>query len=135
MVSPYLVTNETYLKNEWRLPQNEHHKVKKAMKFKDDLGERLPGNEDDILVIYSDKLNTFDTIGYSSTGIAIDKKTLHFSPPDKQHGDIVVVTDSAMGSMPGSHTYKNSICIPNVTHTDLPNHNKTIAEIKNFLKI
>ena len=129
-------TNRTYLeKNGWSLPQDDQDKIKKAMKFKDDLGEKLPGNEDDILVIYSDKLKTFDTIGYSSTGITIDKKTLHFSPPYKQNGDTVVVTDSAMGSMSGKPTYKNSKCIPNVTHTDLPNDDETIAEIKKFLKI
>jgi hypothetical protein len=31
---PILGTNETYLKNEWSLPQNEQDKVRKAMKFK-----------------------------------------------------------------------------------------------------
>jgi len=136
---PILGTTETYLKNEWRLPQNEHHKVRKAMEFKKSLGEKLPGNDEDILVIYSNTHETMDTIGYSSTGITIDANypPYHFSPPidHGQCGDTIVVTNSAMGFMSGSHTYKNSKCIPNVTHIDLPNDYETIAEIKKFLKI
>jgi hypothetical protein len=130
---PIYGTNRTYLENKWQLPQGDQDKVKKAMDFKDALGEKLPGNEDDILVIYCDNLETFDTIGYSSTGITIDKETLHFSPPYKQNGDTVVVTNSAMGSMLGSPRYKNSRCIRNVTHIDLPNDYDTICDIKNFL--
>jgi pimeloyl-ACP methyl ester carboxylesterase len=136
---PILGTNETYMKNGWRLPQNEQGKVRKAMEFKKSLGEKLPGNEDDILVIYSNTLETLDTIGYSSTGITIHANypPFHFSPPIdyNQCGDTVVVTDSAMGSMSGSPTYKNSKSIPNVTHTGLPNNNETIGKIKKFLKV
>jgi hypothetical protein len=40
--------------------------------------EKLPGNDDDILVIYSNTLETLDTIGYSSTGITIDANYPHF---------------------------------------------------------
>jgi hypothetical protein len=120
------------------VPQNEQDKARKAMEFKKSLGEKLPGNEDDILVIYSDTLETLDTIGYSSAGITIDVNTsFHFSPPIdyNQRGDTLVVTDSAMGSMSGSPRYKNSKSIPNVTHTGLPNNDETIAEIKKFLKV
>lgn len=132
-------TKETYLENEWSLPQNEQDKVRKAMEFKKSLGEKLPGNDDDILVIYSNTLETLDTIGYSSIGITIDANypTYHFSPPIdyNQCGDTVVVTNSAMGSMSGSPTYKNSKSIPNVTHTGLPNNDETIEKIKKFLKV
>jgi pimeloyl-ACP methyl ester carboxylesterase len=135
---PILGTNETYLKNGWSLPQNEQDKVIKAMEFKKSLGKKLPGNDDDTLVIYSDTLETLDTIGYSSAGITIDMNTsFHFSPPIDydQRGDTLVVTNSAMGSMSGSPTYKNSKSIPKITHTALPNNNETIAEIKKFLKV
>jgi hypothetical protein len=63
--------------------------------------------------------------------------SFHFSPPidyDKR-GDTLVVTNSAMGSMSGSLTYKNSKSIPKITHTALPNNNETIAEIKKFLNV
>ncbi len=135
---PILGTNETYLKNEWSLPNNMQDKVKKAMEFKKSLGERLPGNDDDILVIFCNTLETLDTIGYSSIGITIDTNiSFHFSAPFdfSQHGDSVVVTESAMGSMSGRTTYKNSKPISNIIHTALPNDNGTIEEIKKFLNI
>jgi len=118
--------NETYLENEWRLPQDMQPKVKNAMEFKRSLGE-LHGNDDDILVIYSDNLNTLDTIGYSSSGITIDAKSFHFIPPfdHDQHGDTIVVTHSAKGSMSGKLTYKHKP-IPNVIHTALPDNDETI---------
>jgi hypothetical protein len=131
-----LGTNETYLKNEWRLPENMQDNVKKAMEFKKSLGEKLPGNDDDMLLIFGNTLETLDTIGYSSIGITIDVNTsFHFSPPFdfNQHGDSIVVTESAMGSMSGSPTYKNSKPIPNIIHTALPNDGGTIEEIRKFL--
>jgi hypothetical protein len=77
------------------------------------------------------------TIGYSSTPIIIDAKNppLHFCPPFdyNQHGDTIVVTESAMGSMSGSPKYKNYKAIPYVTRTQLPNNDETICEIKKFL--
>ena len=128
--------NETYLENGWSLPQNEQDNVRKAMEFKSRLGEKLPGNDDDILLVYSNTRETLDTIGYSSVGITIDKNTsVHFFPPfdNYQSEDTVVVTESAIGSMSGSLTYKNSKAIPDVTHTDLLNDCETICEIKKFL--
>lgn len=50
-------TNKTYLENEWSLHQDIQHNVRKAMKFKESLGE-LHGNHDDTLVIYSNTLET-----------------------------------------------------------------------------
>jgi hypothetical protein len=128
-------TNETYLNNEWSLPQNMQANVRKGMEFKKRLGEKLPGKEDDILVIYADNLETLDTVGYSSIGITIVENTsLHFTPPFdfNQHGDTVVVTESAMGSMSDSSAYKNSKSISNF-HTVLPNDGGTIDEIRKFL--
>jgi hypothetical protein len=133
---PIRGTNETYLKNEWSLPENMQDNVKKAMEFKKSLGEKLPGNDNDILVIFGNTLETLDTIGYSSIGITIDVNTsFHFSSPFdfNQHGDSIVVTESAMGSMSGSPTYKNSKPIPNIIHTALPNDGGTIEEIRKFL--
>ena len=129
-------TNKTYLENEWSLPQDMQDNVRKAMEFKKSLGE-LHGNHDDVLVIYSNTLETLDTIGYSSTGITIDTNTsFHFSPPFdyNQHGDSLVVTHSAKGSMSHSHSlkYKHK-SIRNVTHTALPDNDETIQEIKKFL--
>jgi pimeloyl-ACP methyl ester carboxylesterase len=129
-------TNETYLKNEWSLPQNMQDKVREAMEFKKSLGEKLPGNEDDILVIFGNTLETLDTIAYSSTGVTIGENiSLHFSPPFdfNQHGDTLVVTESAMGSMSGSPAYKKSRSIPNIIHTALPNDDGAIEEIRKFL--
>ena len=78
---PILGTDETYLKNGWSLPQNMQANVKKVMEFKKGLGEKLPGNDDNILVIFANTLETLDTIGYSSVGVAIDGNTLlHFTP-------------------------------------------------------
>jgi hypothetical protein len=44
-----MVPNDTYLNNEWSLPQNMQADVTKAMEFKKSLGEKLPGNEDTYL--------------------------------------------------------------------------------------
>jgi hypothetical protein len=54
-----------------------------ATEFKRSLGERH-GN-DDVLVIYSGNLNTLDTIGYSSSGITIDAKSLLLGFPTTVH--------------------------------------------------
>ena len=133
---PILGANETYMKNGWSLPQNMQDNVSIAMEFKKNLGEKLPENSDDILVIFANTLETLDTIGYSSTGITIgENASFHFTPPFdfNQHGDTIVVTESAMGSMSESRiAYKNSKSISNI-HTALPNDNDTIEEIRKFL--
>jgi hypothetical protein len=49
-------------------------------------------------------------------------------------GDSWVVTKSAMGSMSGRPTYKNSTAVSKSTHLQLPNDPRTIAEIGKFLK-
>ncbi|MGA9171264.1 MAG: hypothetical protein WBZ20_14085 [Nitrososphaeraceae archaeon] len=127
--------NKTYLENEWGLHhhQDMQDNVKNAMKFKESLGE-LHGNDDDTLVIYSNTLKTLDTIGYSSTGITIGAESFHFFPPfdHDQHGDTIVVTHSAKGSMSGKLTYKHKP-IRNAIHTALPDNAETIQEINKFL--
>jgi hypothetical protein len=55
-------TNDTYLNNDWRLPEDIQANVSKAMEFKKSLGKKLPGNEDDILVIFDEDYVTFDKI-------------------------------------------------------------------------
>ena len=129
--------NNTYLENEWGLHhhQDMQHKVKNAMKFKENLGE-LNGNRDETLVIYCNTLKTLDTIGYSSTGITIGGKSFHFFPPfdNDQHGDTIVVTHSAKGSMSDQPRYRHK-SIRNVIHAALPNNYETLQEIQKFLNL
>ncbi|HZA07549.1 MAG TPA: hypothetical protein VE619_07590 [Nitrososphaeraceae archaeon] len=129
-------TKKTYPENKWGLHQDMQHNARKAMKFKESLGE-LHGNHDDTLVIYCNTLKTLDTIGYSSTGITIDENTsFHFSPPFDygQQGDSIVVTHSAIGSMSDLHSLKyRHKSVHNVIHTALPNNDETIQEINEFL--
>jgi hypothetical protein len=60
---PIYGTNDTYLNNEWSLPQNMQANVAKAIDFKKSLGGELPGNEDDIL-IFGEDYTTFDKVNY-----------------------------------------------------------------------
>lgn len=124
---PILGTNDTYLNNEWSLPQNMQGNVTKAMEFKKSLGEKLPGNEDDILVIFDEDYTTFDKVNFY--GAQSD-----FVYSSGQMGDTWVVTKSAMGSMSGKPVYNNSTAISNSTHLQLPNDPRTITEIGRFLK-
>jgi hypothetical protein len=119
--------NETYLNNDWSLPEDMQAKVVKAMDFKNRLGGKLL--EDDILVIFAKDLPTVDKISYFSNGVGF---TNQFPFDSGQHGDTLVVTKSAMGSMSGSPAYPKSIPISNI-HTILPDDERTINEIKNFL--
>jgi hypothetical protein len=95
---PIYGTNDTYLNNEWSLPQNMQANVTKAIDFKKSLGGELPGNEDDILIIFGEDYTTFDKVNSYGAGIEFVYDS----------GDSWVVTKSAMGSMSGKPTYKNS---------------------------
>jgi hypothetical protein len=118
---------DTYLSNEWSLPQIMQANATKAMEFKRNLGEKLPGNEDDILIIFDEDYTTFDKVNYYGAG-------REFVYGSGQMGDSWVVTKSAMGSMSGRPTYKNSTAVSKSTHLQLPNDPRTIAEIGKFLK-
>jgi hypothetical protein len=49
-------TDNTYLNNQWKFKvEDMRDNVNKAMAFKKGLGEKLPGKEDDILVIFARK--------------------------------------------------------------------------------
>ena len=55
--------NNTYFNNPWKFKNEDIiNKVSKAMEFKKGLGEELPGNEDDILLIYVADQFTFDSL-------------------------------------------------------------------------
>jgi pimeloyl-ACP methyl ester carboxylesterase len=125
-IEPIHGTNETYLNNEWSLPQNMQANVKKAMEFKKSLGEELPGNEDDILIIFDEDYTTFDKVNYYGAGS-------EFVHDSGQMGDRWVVTKSAMCSMSGTPVYKNSTAISNSNHLELPNDQRTVTEIAKFL--
>jgi hypothetical protein len=119
-------TSDTYLNNEWSLPQNMQANVTKAMEFKKSLGENLPGHEDDILVIFDEDYTTFDKVKYYGAGS-------EFVYDSGQMGDHWVVTKSATGSMSGMPACKNSTAISNSNHLELPNDQRTINEIAKFL--
>ena len=123
---PIKGTNDTYLNNEWSLPKNMQGNVTKAMEFKKNLGEKLPGNQDDILIIFDEDYTTFDKVNYYGVGS-------EFVYDSGQMGDWWVVTKSAMGSMSGKPVYKNSTAISHSNHLELPNDPHTIAEIAKFL--
>jgi hypothetical protein len=90
------------------------------------LGEKLPGNEDDILIIFDEDYTTFDKVNYYGA-------RSEFVYDSGQMGDHWVVTKSAMGSMSGLPAYKNSTAISNSNHLELPNDPRTINEIAKFL--
>ena len=73
--------------------------VKKAIEFKKSLGEKLPGNEDNILIIFDKDYTTFDKVNYYGGGS-------EFVYDSGQMGDYCVVTKSAMGSMSGMPAYR-----------------------------
>ena len=125
---PIYSTNDTYLNNEWSLPQDMYANVIKAMEFKKSLGEKLPGKDDDILVIFDKDYTTFDKVNY----YGVKSEIVYDSG---QMGNSWVVTKSAMGSMSGEPAYKNSTAISNSNHLELPNDLRTVAEIARFLKV
>lgn len=124
---PIYGTDDTYSNNKWSLPQNMQANVKRAMEFKKSLGDKLPGNKDDILIIFDEDYTTFDKVSYYGAGS-------EFVYSSDQMGDSWVVTKSAMGSMTGRPAYKNTTAVSKSTHLQLPNDPRTIAEIGRFLK-
>jgi triacylglycerol esterase/lipase EstA (alpha/beta hydrolase family) len=128
--------NNTYLNNPWGFKDEDMiNKVTKAMEFKKRLGEELPGNDEDILLIYALDRVTFNTIQYFSNDLsnANNNKLLFSNPVDSgEHGDTWVPTKSAMASMSGIPKYKNSKSISDI-HTMISNNINTINEIREFL--
>ena len=102
-ISPINGTDKTYLSGglEFKL-QEMRDQVNHAMEFKDKLGERLPTEQDDILVIFNEDNSTFDRVYYS----AKTKKELVL-PSSLKTGDTLVVAKSAMCSMSGRPLYNN----------------------------
>jgi hypothetical protein len=94
------------------------------MEFKKNLGEKLPGNDEDILIIFDEDYTTFDKVN--------DYAGIEFVYDSGQMGDLWVVTKSAMGSMSGK-PYKNCTAISYSNHLELPNDERTLAEITRFL--
>jgi hypothetical protein len=140
---PTYGVDETYLRNDWAFKaQDMQTNVRKAMEFKKELGQELPGNKDhDILVICGTDKITCDAIKYQTNfhvSIAQRKTTYvmqrGFSIPydSGQHGDGHVPIASAMASISGLQEYRNSVLIPEV-HAFLPNEKTTIETIRGFL--
>jgi pimeloyl-ACP methyl ester carboxylesterase len=118
--------DKTYLSGglEFKL-QEMRDQVNHAMEFKDKLGEKLPGDPDDILVIFNEDNQTLDRVNYSET----TKKELVLA---SSTGDTLVVTKSGMCSMSGSPLY-NSRSISKSVHLTIPNDQRTINEIMRYL--
>jgi Lecithin:cholesterol acyltransferase len=127
-ISPINGADKTYLSGglEFKL-QEMRDQVNHAMEFKDKLGERLPGEQDDILVIFNEDNSTFDRVYYS----AKTKKELVLASSLKT-GDTLVVAKSAMCSMSGRPLY-NSRSVSRCDHLTLPNDSRTINEIIRYL--
>ena len=119
--------DKTYLSSELEFKFREMRHVTNTMEFKNKLGERLPGEQDDILVIFNEDNQTFDRVNYSDK----TKKELVLASSLKT-GDTLVVAKSAMCSMSGRPLY-NSRSISNSNHLALPSDSRTINEIMKYL--
>lgn len=140
---PIFGADNTYLRNDWafKVPDMQTN-VRKAMEFKKELGQELPGNKDhDILLICGIDKITCDTIRYETNlrVSTIRRKTSYvtqreFSIPydSGQHGDGYVPITSAMASTSGSQEYKNSMFVSEA-HTFLPNEETAVKATSRFL--
>ena len=115
-ILPINGVDKTYLSGglEFKL-QEMRDQVNHAMEFKDKLGERLPGEQDDILVIFNEDNQTLDRVYYS----AKSKDELVLASSLKT-GDTLVVAKSGMCSMSGTPLY-NSRSISKCGHLTIPN--------------
>ena len=140
---PTFGVDETYLKNEWAFKAHDMQaNVRRAMEFKKELGQELPGNKDhDILLICGIDQTTCDAVEYQTyyQVPATQRRTSYvmqrgFSAPydSGQHGDGYVPVASAMASVAGSPQYRNSAFISHA-HTLLPNEKTTVEAIGRFL--
>jgi hypothetical protein len=140
---PTFGIDDTYLRNDWAFKaQDMHVNVRKAMEFKKEIGQELPGNKDhDILVICGTDKITCDTIRYQMNfHVPINQRRTSYvmqrgfsTPYDSgNHGDGYVPVASAMASIYGSQKYRNSVFIPE-RHVFLPNDKTTIEAIRVFL--
>jgi pimeloyl-ACP methyl ester carboxylesterase len=120
--------DKTYLSGglEFKL-QEMRDQVNHAMEFKDKMGEKLRGEQDDILVIFNEDNQTLDRVYYNDK--TKDELVL---PSSLKTGDLLVVAKSAMCSMSGSPLY-NSRSISKCDHLAIPNDQRTINEIMKYL--
>jgi hypothetical protein len=129
-------TKETYLENEWNFKLAKMRtKVRKALEFKKQLGQKISQNDDEeeddgdnILIIAGSRVQTPDVIRYRTDSRGFG------GPYDsgKQHGDGWVPKPSAIASVSGIHLYKNSKLIPGGMHSSLADHLATIRILKRF---
>jgi pimeloyl-ACP methyl ester carboxylesterase len=120
---PVLGLESTYYTAQCRFPSPElQDKIRRAMQFKEELGDSLPGKEN--LVIFSDTEETYDHITY------LEKAGWHFGRygDSGQKGDLLVPVDSATLNNPAS-SWKVS-----GTHNGVPNSLETSQVIKAFLE-
>ena len=134
---------DTYLKNEWAFKEKDMRSaVINAMRFKRELGEQLPQQQDVLLVCGTNQL-TCDTIHYRTSYHAsiTDRRPRYlmqqgFSLPydSGQGGDGYVPVTSAMALISGLPAHTNSVFIPEA-HTVLSNAKSTIEAIGRFLVV
>jgi pimeloyl-ACP methyl ester carboxylesterase len=140
---PIFGADDTYLRNDWAFKAREMQAgIRKAMEFKKELGEELPGNKDhDILLICGTGKLTCDSIRYQANfHISVAKRKTNyvmqrgFSLPydSGQRGDGYVPITSAMASTSGSQEYRNSVFISEA-HVFLPNEETAAEAIGRFL--
>jgi hypothetical protein len=140
---PTFGAEDTYLRNDWAFKQHDMlTNVRNAMKFKKEIGDELAANRDhDILLICGTGKTTCDTIRYQtyyrvSTTQRMPSYVMQqgFSAPydSGQHGDGYVPLTSAVASVPGLLTSRNTVFIPQ-THTLLPNEKTAVEAIGRFL--
>jgi len=139
---PTYDVEETYLSGDWKLYGDfVASKVRDAMKFKkEELGEKLPGDKEETLIIYGVEEPTYDTVVYQrrffisdSAGHITHSESHVFSHPydSGQGGDGWVPKLSAMGSMTATpQTKSNRI---RGTHTSLPNDVDAIGAVWAFI--
>lgn len=106
----------------WNFPPVQQNEVRRSMRFKEQLGKDLPGNNN--LIIYSDSEPTEDLILWETSTNATIKESGH-------NGDVTIGTNSQMlngGNPNGSREQVSGI------HSEIQNKSKTHKIIYKFLK-
>jgi pimeloyl-ACP methyl ester carboxylesterase len=136
---PAFGAEETYLTSDWAFKDNAMRTaVKDAIAFKSEIGNELP--RDDSLLVCGTNQITFDSIHYRTAyHVPMTYRPTYvmqrgFSLPYDSGlgGDGYVPRISAMASLSGTPTYKNTVFVPEA-HTSLPNANATAEAISRFL--
>ncbi|HEX7053799.1 MAG TPA: hypothetical protein VF211_07685 [Burkholderiales bacterium] len=79
---------ETYYHNDWRFPPGQAARVRRAIAFKDSLGDTLPGDPSQILVIYSHSDPTQDSVNYDHVPPLYEFEAPYASAPANGDGTV-----------------------------------------------